>query len=57
MLGHNYIGTEHLLLALLSGGGGVAAEILAEADITHDRARAKVVELLVGYIAKQPGTM
>jgi ATP-dependent Clp protease ATP-binding subunit ClpA len=54
MLGHNYIGTEHQLLALLSGVGGVAAEILADAEITHDRARAKVVELLIGMIAKQP---
>ena len=36
MLGHNYVGTEHQLLALLSGVGGVAAEILEEADITHD---------------------
>ena len=45
MLGHNYVGTEHQLLALLSGVGGVAAEILEAADITHDRARAKVVEL------------
>ena len=31
MLGHNYVGTEHQLLALLSGVGGVAAEILGEA--------------------------
>ena len=38
MLGHNYVGTEHQLLALLSGVGGVAAEILEAANITHDRA-------------------
>ena len=37
MLGHNYVGTEHQLLALLSGVGGVAAEILEAANITHDR--------------------
>ena len=55
MLGHNYVGTEHQLLALLSGVGGVAADILEAADITHDRARAKVVELLVAFIAKNPG--
>ncbi|MGH8976859.1 MAG: Clp protease N-terminal domain-containing protein [Acidimicrobiia bacterium] len=50
-LGHNYVGTEHQLLALF-GVGGVGAEILADADITHDRARAKVVELLIGQIVK-----
>jgi hypothetical protein len=55
MLGHNYVGTEHQLLALLSGVGGVAAEILEAANITHDRARAKIVELLVAFIAKSPG--
>ncbi len=51
MLGHNYVGTEHQLLALF-GVGGVGAEILADADITHDGARAKVVELLIGQIVK-----
>ena len=55
MLGHNYVGTEHQLLALLSGVGGVAADILEAADITHDRARTKIVELLVAFIAKNPG--
>jgi hypothetical protein len=52
-LGHNYVGTEHQLLALF-GVGGVGAEILADADITRDAARAKVVELLVGYIVNKP---
>jgi ATP-dependent Clp protease ATP-binding subunit ClpA len=53
-LGHNYIGTEHQLLGLLSGVGGLAAEILDEAGITHDRAREKIVELLIQMIAKGP---
>jgi ATP-dependent Clp protease ATP-binding subunit ClpA len=50
-LGHNYVGTEHMLLALLGGVGGVAAEVLGDAGIDHDRARAVVVELLSGYRA------
>jgi hypothetical protein len=52
-LGHNYVGTEHELLGLLSGVGGTAAEILTEAGITHDRARSKVVDLLVEIISER----
>jgi ATP-dependent Clp protease ATP-binding subunit ClpC len=51
---HNYIGTEHQLLALMSGVGGIAAEILAEAGITHDSAREKVITMLIGLISQQP---
>jgi ATP-dependent Clp protease ATP-binding subunit ClpC len=50
-LGHNYVGTEHVLLALLGGVGGVAADVLAEHDVDHDRAKEMVVELLSGYPA------
>jgi len=46
-LGHNYIGTEHILLALIREGGG-AAQLLAGAGVDHDRARQQVVELLSG---------
>jgi hypothetical protein len=53
-LGHNYVGTEHQLLALLHGVGGVAAEVLADADVTYERALPKVIEHLAGYVAKQP---
>jgi hypothetical protein len=49
-LGHNYIGTEHLLLALLDGDG-LAARVLAEQGVTFDAARAEVVEFLTGYLA------
>ena len=45
-LGHNYIGTEHILLALAGLTDGLAAEMLAESGITLDRARAVVVGLL-----------
>ena len=33
-LGHNYIGTEHLLLGLLKEGGGVAAKVLLDNGVT-----------------------
>ena len=47
-LGHNYIGTEHILLALIREGGG-AAQLLAGAGVDHDRARHQVTELLYGH--------
>jgi ATP-dependent Clp protease ATP-binding subunit ClpA len=53
MLGHNYIGTEHQLLGLLSGVGGLAAEVLDEAGVTHDRAREQIVNVLIDMIAKK----
>ena len=46
-LGHNYIGTEHILLGLIREGGG-AAQLLAGAGVDHDRARQQVTELLYG---------
>lgn len=55
-LGHNYVGTEHQLLALLAGDTkGVAPDVLAELGVDHDGARAVVVELLSGYVGKVPG--
>ena len=47
-LGHNYIGTEHILLGLIREGGG-AAQVLAAAGVDHDRARQQVIELLFGH--------
>jgi ATP-dependent Clp protease ATP-binding subunit ClpC len=47
-LGHNYIGTEHILLGLIREGGG-AAQLLAGAGVDHDRARQQVIELLFGH--------
>ena len=46
LLNHNYIGTEHLLLGLLHEGEGVAAQALAGAGVTAERARALVVEVV-----------
>ena len=52
-LGHNYIGTEHLLLGLIQEHEGVAAEVLADAGADLRRVRAEVVRLLAQY---QPRT-
>ena len=47
-LGHSYIGTEHLLLALLAEGEGVAAQVLASLGIGYDQARERALSLLAG---------
>ena len=48
-LGHNYIGTEHLLLGLLSDDGSVAAKVLSDLGASSDIVRARSLELLTGY--------
>jgi ATP-dependent Clp protease ATP-binding subunit ClpC len=45
-MGHNYIGTEHLLLGLLSEGEGIAAHILEDLGATTDKVRAEIERLL-----------
>ncbi|MGD0794738.1 MAG: ATP-dependent Clp protease ATP-binding subunit [Dehalococcoidales bacterium] len=45
-MGHNYIGTEHLLLGLLREGEGVASSVLDSFGITLERARAEVSHIL-----------
>jgi ATP-dependent Clp protease ATP-binding subunit ClpC len=45
-LRHNHIGTEHLLLGLLHGQDGIAAQVLNSAGITLEAARAQVAELV-----------
>lgn len=47
-MGHNYIGTEHLLLALFGQPDGLASQILANAGATHAGCKARVVEMLSG---------
>jgi Clp amino terminal domain, pathogenicity island component len=47
-LGHNYIGTEHIILALTRVDEGVAGQILAEQGVAYDDLRATTVRLLVG---------
>lgn len=48
LMGHNYIGTEHLLLALVREGEGVAAHILNAYGADNQKVRAMVAELLGG---------
>jgi hypothetical protein len=49
-MGHNYIGTEHLLLGLFGQPEGLAAQILAGAGATHAQVKVKVAELLAGFM-------
>ena len=48
-LGHNYIGTEHILLGLIREGEGVAAQVLEKLDADLNRVRQTVIQLLSGY--------
>jgi ATP-dependent Clp protease ATP-binding subunit ClpA len=48
-LGHNHIGTEHILLGLIREGSGVAAQVLVKLGADLNRARQQVVQLLHGY--------
>jgi Clp amino terminal domain, pathogenicity island component len=54
-LGHNYIGTEHILLGLIREGEGVAAQVLLKLGAGLDRVRQVVVQLLAGYAGGRPG--
>lgn len=45
-LGHNYVGTEHILLGLLREGEGIAAQVLTNLGIDLKRARKEVIQLL-----------
>ena len=51
-LGHNYIGTEHLLLGLLREGEGVAAGVLDSLGVTLERARAETTHTLSQGVSK-----
>jgi prophage maintenance system killer protein len=53
-LGHNYIGTEHILLALIREGEGVAAQVLVRLGADLNRVRQQVIQLLHGYQGKEP---
>ena len=46
-LGHDYIGTEHLLLGLIREGGGVAAAVLENLNVDLERVRLEVEKLVV----------
>lgn len=53
-LGHNYIGTEHILLGLIREGEGVAAQVLVKLGVGLTRVREQVLQLLSGNTAKAP---
>lgn len=53
-LGHNYIGTEHLLLGLFADGHSYAAQILAALGLERDALASRVGELLAAYAAAKP---
>ena len=52
-LGHNYIGTEHILLGLIREGEGVAAQVLVKLGADLGRVRQQVIQLLSGYSSKE----
>ncbi|MCC6376512.1 MAG: ATP-dependent Clp protease ATP-binding subunit [Microbacteriaceae bacterium] len=52
-LGHNYIGTEHVLLGLIREGEGVAAQVLVKLGADLNRVRQQVIQQLSGYQGKE----
>ena len=55
-LGHNYIGTEHILLGLIREGEGVAAQVLGKLGADLSSVRQQVIQLLSGYENKEPAS-
>src|SRR5438128_6825181 len=56
-LGHNYIGTEHILLGLIREGEGVAAQVLQKLGADLNRVRQQVIHLLQGYSGEAESVM
>lgn len=52
-LGHNYVGTEHLLLGLIAEGSGLAAEILREHDLSTERVQPEILRMLEEVMARR----
>jgi ATP-dependent Clp protease ATP-binding subunit ClpA len=55
-LGHNYIGTEHILLGILAEGEGVAAQILIKYGLTLKQVEAAVLEQIKNYAPEMAGS-
>jgi hypothetical protein len=51
---HNYVGTEHLLLALAAEQDGIGGRVLREHGVDVDSARAEVIRALTTYVASTP---
>jgi len=54
-LGHNYIGTEHILLGLVRENEGVAARILLDFDADSEKIRNEVIRMLSGPGGRRQG--
>ena len=54
-LGHNYIGTEHILMGLIREGEGVAAQVLTKLGANLSRVRKEVINLLSDYPGPRGG--
>ena len=54
-LGHNYIGTEHVLLGLIREGEGVAAQVLVKLGADLSKVRQEVIQQLSGYSGSGSG--
>ncbi|KXG74819.1 ATP-dependent Clp protease ATP-binding subunit [Thermotalea metallivorans] len=52
-LGHNYIGTEHLLLGLIREGEGIAAKILVDSGVSLSKAREEIMKLLGNSVSNK----
>jgi ATP-dependent Clp protease ATP-binding subunit ClpC len=55
-MGHDYIGTEHILLGIVREGEGVAAQVLQREGLTPEAVRSAVTETLAGYTSEAVGT-
>ena len=55
-LGHDFVGTEHLLLGLFRVSDGIAAQALGELNIAEDRVRAEVANRVTATLAELPDT-
>ena len=55
-LGHNYIGTEHILLGLVRENEGVAARILLDFDADSEKIRNEVIRMLSGPGGRRQGS-
>ena len=55
-LGHNYIGTEHILLGLIREGEGVAAQVLQKLGAELHKVRQTVIQLLSGVQGEEPSS-
>ena len=56
LLGHNYIGTEHLLIGLIREGEGVAAQVLVQLGADLNTVRRQVIQLAHGHASEHPAS-